>query len=131
MRLIQTVSAVAASAALVLAVTACTGSTTTIIEPSGGGSSPSATTTGAPASASSAPASPKPAGPVVTITPGTGATGADPSTGITVTAAGGTLRTVTVRTPGDPVSGSYSAGRTSWHSTWALNVSLSYEATAT
>jgi lipoprotein-anchoring transpeptidase ErfK/SrfK len=130
MRLIQTVSAIAASAALVLTVTACTGSTTTIIERSGGGSSPSATTTGAPASSSSAPASPKPAGPAVTITPGTGAAGADPSKGITVTAAGGTLKSVAVRTPGDPVSGSYSVGRTSWHSTWALNVSQSYTVTA-
>ena len=42
----------------------------------------------------------------MTITPGNGAAGADPSAGITVTATRGTLTNVTVRTAGDPVSGS-------------------------
>jgi len=72
-----------------------------------------------------------PAGPAVTITPGDGAAAADPSQGIAVTAAGGTLRNVAVTTQGDQVTGSYSAGRTSWHSTWALDVSRSYTVTAT
>jgi lipoprotein-anchoring transpeptidase ErfK/SrfK len=67
----------------------------------------------------------------VTITPGNGAAAASPSQGITVTAAGGTLRNVAVAAQGDPVTGSYSAGRTSWHSTWALSVSQSYTVTAT
>jgi lipoprotein-anchoring transpeptidase ErfK/SrfK len=66
----------------------------------------------------------------VTITPGNGAAGARPDQGITVTATGGTLQNVSVTTPGDPVSGSYSADRASWHSTWALNVSQTYTVTA-
>ena len=122
MSAIRVVSAVAAGA-LVAAVTACTGSSTTIIEKAGA--------SGAAASGhASATAKPSPAGPVVTITPGNAARGADPSKGITVTAAGGTLRSVNVSTAGDPVTGSYSADHTSWHSTWALNVSQSYTVTA-
>src|SRR5579871_961412 len=70
-------------------------------------------------------------GPRVTITPANGATGADPSAGITVTASGGRLTDVTVRTSGDPVPGSLSHGGTAWHSTWALDVSQSYTVTAT
>ncbi|MGC1567608.1 MAG: Ig-like domain-containing protein, partial [Trebonia sp.] len=71
------------------------------------------------------------AGPAVTITPGNGSRGADPSKGITVTASGGTLKNVSVHTAGDPVTGGYSAGNTSWHSTWALDVSQSYSVTVT
>lgn len=122
MSAIRVVSAVAAGA-LVAAATACTGSSTTIIEKAGA--------SGAAASGhASATAKPSPAGPVVTITPGNGASGADPSKGITVTAAGGTLQSVNVSTAGDPVTGTYSADHTSWHSTWALNVSRSYTVTA-
>jgi lipoprotein-anchoring transpeptidase ErfK/SrfK len=135
MRAIRLISAVAAGA-LVAAVTACTGSTTTVIQKAGGsGAAQSAGT--APGRSGSASAKPSPAGPAVTITPGNGASGAnpaqgaDPSKGITVTAAGGTLRNVTVATAGNPVTGTYSADRTSWHSTWALNVSQSYTVTAT
>jgi lipoprotein-anchoring transpeptidase ErfK/SrfK len=125
MRVIRALSAVAAGAALTLTVAACTGSTTTIIEKTGAGGS-------GPAGRSAAPsARPSPAGPVVTITPGNGASGASPSPGITVTAAGGTLKNVAVSTTGDPVAGAYSAGHASWHSTWALNVSQSYTVTAT
>jgi lipoprotein-anchoring transpeptidase ErfK/SrfK len=122
MSAIRVVSAVAAGA-LVAAVTACTGSSTTIIEKAG--ASGAAASGHAPATAK-----PSPAGPVVTITPGNAARGADPSKGITVTAAGGTLRSVNVSTAGDPVTGTYSADHTSWHSTWALNVSQSYTVTA-
>jgi lipoprotein-anchoring transpeptidase ErfK/SrfK len=125
MSAIRVVSAVAAGA-LVAAVTACTGSSTTIIEKAG--ASGAAATAGGHASAS---AKPSPAGPVVTITPGNGAREADPAKGITVTAAGGTLKSVTVATAGDPVAGTYSADHTSWHSTWALNVSRSYTVTTT
>jgi lipoprotein-anchoring transpeptidase ErfK/SrfK len=122
MSAIRVVSAVAAGA-LVAAATACTGSSTTIIEKAGA--------SGAAASGhASATAKPSPAGPVVTITPGNGARGADPSKGITVTAAGGTLQSVNVSTAGEPVTGAYSADHTSWHSTWALNVSRSYTVTA-
>jgi lipoprotein-anchoring transpeptidase ErfK/SrfK len=129
MRAIQVVSAVAAGL-LVAAVTACTGSTATVIGKTGasGAAGPAGS---APAHSAAAPAKPSPAGPVVTITPGSGASGADPSKGITVTAAGGTLKNVAVSTSGDPVTGTYSADRASWHSTWALNVSQSYTVTAT
>ena len=122
MRAVRVVSAIAAGA-LVAAVTACTGSTTTIRNTGAGGA--------AAGNSASAAAKPSPAGPVVTITPGDGAHGAEPSKGITVTAAGGTLKNVAVRTGGDPVAGTYSADRASWHSTWALNVSQSYTVTAT
>jgi len=69
--------------------------------------------------------------PQVTITPANGAKNADPSAGITVTARIGTLKNVTVRTAGDPVTGSLSEGGKVWHSQWALNVSQSYTVTAT
>jgi lipoprotein-anchoring transpeptidase ErfK/SrfK len=108
----------AAVAALALLAAGCTG---------GGHGN-----TGASAAAhTGAGASAKPAGPRVTITPANGADQADPSAGITVTAAGGTLTHVTVDTPGDPVSGTMSDGGTAWHSTWALDVSQSYTVTAT
>ncbi len=125
MSAIRVVSAVAAGA-LAAALAACTGSTTTIIGQAG--ASGSAAAAGGHASAS---ARPSPAGPAVTITPGNGASAADPSKGITVTAARGTLKSVDVTTAGDPVAGTYSADRGSWHSTWALNVARSYTVTAT
>src|SRR5262249_60798642 len=78
-----------------------------------------------PAASATAPA------PRVTITPGNGAAGVDPSAGITVTATPGTLTNVTVRTSGDPVSGQLSQGGHVWHSRWALNVSQAYTVTAT
>jgi lipoprotein-anchoring transpeptidase ErfK/SrfK len=125
------VSALAAGA-LAAALTACTGSTTTIIErPGASGSAASAGNEAGGTAAASASATPSPTGPAVTITPGNGAAAADPSKGITVTTAGGTLGNVDVSTQGDPVTGKYSADRTSWHSTWALNVSRSYTVTAT
>jgi lipoprotein-anchoring transpeptidase ErfK/SrfK len=64
--------------------------------------------------------------------PGNGATDADPSAGITVTAAHGTLKSVSVHTArGGSVSGSLSNGGTVWHSSWTLDVSRSYRVTAT
>src|ERR1700742_1061349 len=105
MSAIRVVSAFAAGA-LVAVVTACTGSTTTIQNTGAGGAA-------APASAK-----PSPAGPVAAITPagattpGAGPRRAEPSKGITVTAAGGTLRCVAVRTGEDPVAGTYSADHT-------------------
>ncbi len=130
------ISALAAGA-VVTALAACTGSTTgsntgsntgSIEKPGASGSAASA---GNGAGGTAASATPSPAGPAVTITPASGAAAADPSQGITVTAAGGTLRNVAVGVQGDQVTGSYSAGRTSWHSTWALDVSRSYTVTAT
>jgi lipoprotein-anchoring transpeptidase ErfK/SrfK len=67
----------------------------------------------------------------VTITPANGARSADPSAGITVTAASGTLKNVTVRTSGETVSGSLSGDGKAWHSQWALDVSKTYTVTAT
>jgi lipoprotein-anchoring transpeptidase ErfK/SrfK len=129
MRAIQVVSAVAAGA-LVAVVAACTGSTTTIIGQAAASGS-AAPAGNAAASHAAASAKPSPAGPVVRITPGNGANAADPSKGITVTAAGGTLKSVGVSTAGAPVTGTYSADHSSWHSTWALDVSRSYTVTAT
>ena len=71
------------------------------------------------------------AAPRVTITPGNGAKDADPSAGITATAAGGTLTHVSVSTSGDPVSGGLSQAGTVWRSQWALDVSQAYTVTAT
>ena len=117
---------VAAMAVLGMALAGCTSGRPLATLPSANGAS--ATGTGAAAAQS---AKPTPAGPAVTITPGNGSGGVDPSKGITVTASGGTLKNVSVRTAGDPVTGSYSAGNTSWHSTWALDVSQSYSVTVT
>ncbi len=71
------------------------------------------------------------AGPQVTITPANGSAAADPSAGITVTAADGTLSNVTVHTSGDAVSGLLSQGGAAWHSQWTLDVSQTYTVTAT
>jgi len=56
----------------------------------------------------SAKAKPTADAPRVTISPANGAGRVDPGAGITVTAAGGTLTGVTVRTTGDAVSGQLS-----------------------
>jgi lipoprotein-anchoring transpeptidase ErfK/SrfK len=110
-------AALAAVAALALLAAAC----------SGGGTGNHGNTNGTGAQGGSESASPAP----VTITPANGTTHVDPSAGITVTATSGTLKNVTVRTAGDPVSGSLSQGGKVWHSQWALNVSQSYTVTAT
>jgi len=112
----------AAATAAALALAACTTTTTAVKDGGGPGSSASASASAKP--------SPSPDGPAVRITPGGGDHAADPSTGITVTAAGGTLTNVTVATAGDTVTGSYSAGKTSWHSAMTLAVSQSYTVTA-
>jgi lipoprotein-anchoring transpeptidase ErfK/SrfK len=106
---------VAAVAALAVLATACSGN---------GGTSPAQTSGTAGATASASP-------PVVTITPANGATDADPSAGITVTATEGTLQNVTVHTSGDAVSGTLSPDGKVWHSQWALDVSQAYTVTAT
>jgi len=71
------------------------------------------------------------AAPRVTITPANGAKDADPSGGITVTAARGTLTHVAVRSSGEAVPGGLSQGGTVWRSRWALDVSQAYTVTAT
>ncbi len=110
----------AAVMALALLTAACTGSghSTSRVSPAAN------TTTRA--------AAPRPATavPEVKITPANGAADADPSAGITVTATGGTLKNVTVRTSGDAVSGGLSQGGKVWRSQWALDVSQAYTVTA-
>lgn len=115
---------IAGAAVTAVAVAACTGNGTTAARSAANGKATPGTSV-SPGAAHGA------AGPAVTITPGNGASGADPSKGITVTASGGTLKNVSVRTSGAPVTGSYSSGRTAWRSTWALDVSTSYTVTAT
>jgi lipoprotein-anchoring transpeptidase ErfK/SrfK len=65
------------------------------------------------------------------ITPGSGSRNVSPGAGISVTAKGGTLTHVSVRTAGDPVTGTMNTTSTAWHSTWTLGVSTRYTVTAT
>jgi len=109
--------AAALACALTLTATACTGGGTTTVRSAGNGTSRHASP--------SAPAA------TVTITPGGDSRHADPSKGITVTTSRGTLTDVTVRSSGSQVAGSYSPGKTSWHSTWTLGTSRSYTVNAT
>jgi lipoprotein-anchoring transpeptidase ErfK/SrfK len=67
----------------------------------------------------------------LSIVPAGGAVDSAPVSGITVTAGGGRISNVTVRTGGDPVTGSLNAAGTVWHSKWALNVSQHYTVSAT
>ena len=114
------VAVLAVLAALALLAAGCTG----------GGHAASQTGPGA-GGKSAAAASRAANAPQVEITPTNGAAGADPSAGITVTVTKGTLKNVTVRTSGDPVSGTLSPGGRAWHSLWALDVSQAYTVTAT
>jgi lipoprotein-anchoring transpeptidase ErfK/SrfK len=66
----------------------------------------------------------------LSITPAGGTDGA-PGRGITVRASGGRISKVLVVTRGDSVTGALSAAGTTWHSTWALNVSERYTVIAT
>jgi lipoprotein-anchoring transpeptidase ErfK/SrfK len=67
----------------------------------------------------------------LSIAPAAGATVKAPSRGITVRAAGGRIRHVTVHTAGDPVSGRLNASGTVWRSAWPLDVASGYKVTAT
>src|SRR5579859_6521847 len=125
---------VAAVAVLALVAAGCTGGSghgTTQVSAAGhtataGSGAGTGAGTGAGAASGGGVAAPR-----VTITPANGARKADPSAGITVTAAGGTLTHVSVRTSGDAVTGSLSQGGTVWHSQWTLGVSQVYTVTAT
>ncbi len=64
------------------------------------------------------------------ITPGSRSRNAAPDQGVTVTATGGKVRSVTVSGPGG-VSGSLNAAGTVWRSNWALQPARSYTVTAT
>ncbi|MBO0806076.1 MAG: L,D-transpeptidase family protein [Nocardiopsaceae bacterium] len=116
-------AALAAVVALALAVSACSGGSTTV--KSAGNSN---------GHGSAASPSPSSASGDVKITPADGSRDANPSKGIAVTTTHGTLTGVTVKTSGGKggkVSGSYSRGKSAWHSAWALGVSQSYTVTAT
>jgi lipoprotein-anchoring transpeptidase ErfK/SrfK len=67
----------------------------------------------------------------LSITPGNGSANANPSAGISVTAARGKITSVSVKAGGDPVAGTLNPAGTSWHSTWALSISTRYTVTAT
>jgi lipoprotein-anchoring transpeptidase ErfK/SrfK len=67
----------------------------------------------------------------IAISPATGSKDVDPSDGISVTAARGTLTSVSVTSGGDPVAGAMNSTSTAWHSAWALGVSSTYTVTAT
>jgi lipoprotein-anchoring transpeptidase ErfK/SrfK len=67
----------------------------------------------------------------LSITPAGGSTDTAPGGGITVSAVGGRISNVTVRTGGEPVTGTLNASATLWHSTWGLDVSQHYTVTAT
>jgi len=90
----------------------------------------SGSTGGGPGGAGGAAAS-QPAGPKVTISPANGSRDAQPGQGVTVTAAGGKLTSVSVRAGGQKVRGKMNAAGTEWHSRWALGVSTTYHVTAT
>jgi lipoprotein-anchoring transpeptidase ErfK/SrfK len=65
------------------------------------------------------------------ITPANGSHDAKPADGITVTATKGKVTNVTVKTSGDPVTGTLSADGQTWQSLWALNTGRTYRVTAT
>jgi lipoprotein-anchoring transpeptidase ErfK/SrfK len=106
------------AAALSLVLSACQGN-------SGPAGSPGSSSPGGGAAAS-----PSAAGPKVTITPDTGARGARPDRGITVTADGGTISDVTVKGGAGKVEGSLNDAKTEWHSQWALSPGTRYKVTA-
>jgi lipoprotein-anchoring transpeptidase ErfK/SrfK len=67
----------------------------------------------------------------LSITPTDRAVDSAPGRGITVTAIGGRISRVTVRTTGEPVAGRLNAAGTLWRSRWALDVSQRYTVLAT
>ena len=71
------------------------------------------------------------AAPVVTITPADGTGKALPEKGVQVTAANGTLDTVSVQLKGKDVPGQFSADKTSWKSDWTLTPNAAYQVSAT
>jgi len=66
----------------------------------------------------------------VSITPTNGSRSAAPDQGITVTATGGKLTSVSATGSGDQITGAMNTAGTVWHSTWTLAVSQSYTVTA-
>jgi lipoprotein-anchoring transpeptidase ErfK/SrfK len=89
------------------------------------GSTPSA----GPGTSPAAPASPPAAGLRLSVSPAAGRH-VRPGQGITVTASGGKISSVTVHTGGEPVTGALNAARTQWRSKWALTPAAHYTVTA-
>ena len=94
------------------------------------GTSGTSGTSGGQAANGGSHASPGARNAAVAITPANGSKAANPSAGIAVTAARGTLRSVAVRSAAGAVPGTFSRGRTAWHSDWALSVGQHYTVTA-
>lgn len=67
----------------------------------------------------------------LSITPASGSVDSAPDGGITVTASGGRITKVVVRSGGDPVTGTLNSAATMWQSRWALDVSQHYSVLAT
>jgi lipoprotein-anchoring transpeptidase ErfK/SrfK len=126
----RSLAAVAAAAAIGLLATACSGGAGA---PASNGQAKAAAAASASAASASASASVRAAALAadLKITPSNGSRDADPSAGISVTAAQGQVTNVTVQTSGDPVSGSMTGGGKAWHSNWNLNAARSYTVTAT
>jgi lipoprotein-anchoring transpeptidase ErfK/SrfK len=108
-------SGLAVGAALSVFVAACSGGSTTPASHDGGHARDRSKANGVRLS----------------ITPASGSVDRRPQRGITVTAAGGKISRVVVRTRGNRVRGKLNAAGTVWRSTWALNVSRRYTVTAT
>jgi lipoprotein-anchoring transpeptidase ErfK/SrfK len=125
-------AAVATAAAAALLAAACSGGTPTAARTSAPASA-SAKGSASASAAASASRSASLAASVLKVAPATGTRNASPSDGITVTAvSGGQISAVTVKTTSShPVTGTLSAGSTSWHSTYALPTGQSYTVTAT
>ncbi|WP_067824780.1 L,D-transpeptidase [Actinomadura kijaniata] len=69
--------------------------------------------------------------PSVSISPANATTDAPPDRGVTVTANGGTLSQVTVRSRGAEVPGSLSPDKRTWRSSWTLTPGARYQVSAT
>jgi lipoprotein-anchoring transpeptidase ErfK/SrfK len=67
----------------------------------------------------------------IAISPATGSKDVNPSDGISITAAHGTLTSVSVQSGGDAVPGAMNSTSTAWHTTWTLGVASTYTVTAT
>jgi lipoprotein-anchoring transpeptidase ErfK/SrfK len=67
----------------------------------------------------------------LTITPANRSKAVDPSAGISVKVAGGTITNVVAQADGQAVAGEKGGGGTSWHSRWALLTNTHYAVRAT
>jgi lipoprotein-anchoring transpeptidase ErfK/SrfK len=88
------------------------------------GDQPSSTTSGAVTTPAGSEAQ-------LTITPANRSTKVNPSAGISVEVAGGTITNVTAQADGEAVAGEKEDGGTSWHSRWALLTDTHYSVRAT